>query len=103
MDGLSGCPVPDERRLALVGDADRGDRVPADAGRLEGALERAADALPDFFGFVLDPAWHRVMLGELAGGAPERAALDVHDENRASGRPLIDGEKVSRHGWPPVS
>ena len=46
VDGLARRPVPDERGLALVGDADRGDVLAADPGGLQRAGHARLDARP---------------------------------------------------------
>ena len=54
--GRAGLAVPDQRRLALIGDPDRRDIAWGQFGRLERTRNGPADRLPDIFGFVLDPA-----------------------------------------------
>ena len=56
---LAGLAVPDDRRLALVGDADGGDVLRPDVRAAE-RLDRDADLRrPDFLRVVLDPAGPR--------------------------------------------
>jgi hypothetical protein len=54
-DWFAGLPVPDERRLALIGDADTGD--PFHTARLgKGLAANAKGFLPDRLSILLDPA-----------------------------------------------
>ena len=55
VDGLAGAPVPDHGRLALVGDADRGD-VPGSEARLGQRLARDLElGRPNLLRVMLDP------------------------------------------------
>ena len=82
--------LPHDRRLALIGDADRGDRLRADV--LERRAPRCEHRLPDLLRVVLDLARSGIDLGErdLRGGA--RPSLVVEDNGAGARRPLIDGE-----------
>src|SRR3546814_15234550 len=72
--GLAGAPVPGHHRLALVGDAHRGDRLVEGPGPpREGRLPRR----PDLGRVVLDPAGARVVLGELPAGVPNGTPVRV--------------------------
>ena len=98
VDGPPRRPVPDERRLALVGDPDRREVVAADLRGLEGAGHACLDARPDLGGVVRDPPWLRVVLRKLRRRAADglsRRHLD--DESRRAGRPLVDCEQVLGH------
>ena len=76
--GAAGRALPQHRRLALVGDADRGDRPVRGGGRFTAGRD---DAPPDLLRVVLDPAGLRIMLGQfdLRGAAapvpPRRTGL----------------------------
>ena len=75
VDGLARRAVPDDRRLALVGDADGGDVLAARPRRPARAPRHARlDARPDLRGVVLDPAGLREVLRELGRRAAERLA-----------------------------
>ena len=66
MDRLTGSPIPDDRRLALVGDTDSGDIARLES-RLLDRLPCDGDlAVPDFVGVVLHPAGLWEVLSELA-------------------------------------
>ena len=56
VDGAPGTPVPQDRRLALVRDADAGDVAPAGAGAPARRPQHAERDAPDLLGIVLDPA-----------------------------------------------
>ena len=101
MDRRAGLAVPDQRRLALVGDADRRQLGRANAGlgqRLAAGRQRRA---PDVFGVVLDPAGSGIMLGEflLRRGDDRSARNREQDGARRSGA-LVDRQHV-RHFQPP--
>ena len=69
----AGATVPHDDGLALVGDADRGDRF----GRASATAARpsvAGDGLPDLVGVVFDPAGLGEVLGELAVRRAERSS-----------------------------
>ena len=90
----TGRAVPEQHRLALVGDADGGG--PLAAGRL---AQHGDAGLPDFFRVVLHPAGFRVDLAKLALGLPQRRARAV-EQDRAGGRgALVEGEqeRARRH------
>ena len=93
-------PLPQHDGLALVGDADRGDR----GGVQPGPGERlAADVLrvpPDGLGIVLDPAVLRIVLLELALGAGDRLARPVEHDRPSAGGALIDRQDVFGHPRP---
>ena len=97
---LAGRPVPDQRGLALVGDADRRDRAGSEPRPLDrGAADRGGRG-PEVGGVVLDPARLREMLRELLlGGADHRHPL-VEDDGPARGRALVDGQDVGHRASP---
>jgi hypothetical protein len=85
-------PVPDHRRLPLVGDADAGD-----AGRpVQGLAARGQGGLPDLLGDVLDPAGPRVVLRELGVAAGGDGAVRRDHQGGDARRAGIDGEDT--HG-----
>ena len=81
MDRLAGRAVPDDDRLALVGDADAGDaRDSTPLGkRLAGDGERVA---PDVLRVMLDPAARGIMLLELALRDRDRPRLGIEQDAR---------------------
>ena len=56
-------PVPQDRGLALVGNAHGPDHVAG--GGVHGSLRRGQGGLPDLLGGVLDPSGAGEVLGEL--------------------------------------
>src|SRR4051794_25200247 len=76
---LARAPVPGNDGLALIGDADRGDGVPADFG--DHVVQRCLDDGPDLLGVMLDPAWLRIQLRELT---VRRGRLMSVDEDRSA-------------------
>src|SRR5437867_5120179 len=86
----SALPVPEERRLALVRDAERRHVTRAHPRAPARQAEHAQRDPPDLLRIVLDPPRLRVVLRELRVGAPDDAPLAVeHEHGRARG-PLID-------------
>jgi hypothetical protein len=75
MNRLSGVSLPEQRRFALVGDADRSNIGGACPGSCNRAGDRVFDGRPDFEGVVLDPTWLGKMLRKLTCGAPQRHAV----------------------------
>ena len=65
MDGISAGAVPDESRLALVGNTDGRDVGRVGAREFHGTPGGAQLTVPDLFGVMLDPARSREILGEL--------------------------------------
>ena len=72
VDGFVAITLPQEGRLALVGDADGGDALTGDAGGFQRSSGGVDDTLPDLFRVVLNPARLREMLLELDVVPPER-------------------------------
>ena len=91
VDGLTGVLVPQQRRLALVGDADGLDVVAGDAGLRDGPGDDLLDVGPDLGGVVLDPARLREDLLVLLLVDGDDAAVAVEDDAAAGGGALVDG------------
>src|SRR5262249_48320423 len=85
-------PLPEDRRLALVGDADRLELAGLDAGSRQ-RLGHYPQALPpDLLGIVGDPAGLGVVLRDLGiRPAPDRSGV-VEDQGGAPRRALVDGQ-----------
>jgi hypothetical protein len=97
VDGLAGGLVPDDRGLALVGDADRGDVVAGQVGAGERLADDLADVVPDLDRVVLDPARAgEDLLVLLLAGGDDRALL-VEDDRAGRRRPLVDRDDVVSH------
>jgi hypothetical protein len=85
-DRLAALAVPEERGLALVGDADRHHAFQRHPGALERAARHRALRGENLLGIVLDPAGLRVDLRELLlRDAHQRAVLVEDDGARARG------------------
>jgi hypothetical protein len=96
VERLAGVAVPGHDGLALVRDADPGERAAVDAGGVERLLRDRARDVPDLGRVVLDPAGSREVLLELAIRATDRTpALVEHDARRAGGA-LVDREDHAR-------
>ena len=94
---LSGRPVEGDQRLALVGDAEGGNRV-APLGQAGAELgQGGAHGLPDFRGVVLDPAGAGEVLGQLPVGDVAHPLLLVDGEGPDPGRAGIDGDDDPGH------
>jgi hypothetical protein len=90
--GHAGAAVPDHAGFALIGDADRGDRVDADARLLENPVGDAQLRVPDDEGVVLGPAGRRIVLFELLlRDVLDRAFLREQDRAHAA------RSRVERH------
>src|SRR5215470_16561629 len=97
-DRDAGLAVPEHRRLALVGDADRGDLARRDP-RVGDCLARdVALRAPDLLGVVLHPAGLREDLAELALRHAARGARLVEDDRARARRALIEGEDEGHGG-----
>ncbi len=95
--GFAGHAVPQERRFALVGDADRGDARRVDAAVGQRGARAGKLAGPDVRRIVLDPAGLREMLGKFALAAGHgHAGIVEHDRPRTGGA-LVEGEDVVGH------
>ena len=75
-------PVPDDRRLALVRDAQRDDVLRPHPGAAQRGGDDAGDVAPDLLGVVLDPARTRVVLAVLALGDGDHPAAGLNSRHR---------------------
>ena len=94
--GLAGRPVPDDRRLPLVGDADGRDRPLAEAG-CHGS-HGGGGRSQDLGGVVLDPPWVRVVLRQLTRRVTDRPALGVECDRADPRGAGVDREQHRRFG-----
>jgi hypothetical protein len=94
---LARVPVPDDRGLALIGDADRGDVVTGEVCLREGLADDLSGVAPDLSRVVFDPPGpgEDLLMLQLAG-RDDRARL-VEDDRPAARRALIDREYVVGH------
>ena len=89
MDGLAGPAVPDDRRLALIGDADGGDVSGPQSGagqRRPGDFELAG---PNLQRVMLDPAGLGKVLGKLLLGAGADCPRVIKQDRARTRRALI--------------
>ncbi len=86
--GSPGRPVPGDDRLALVGDADRADLLPAEL--LDDVEQGRPDGLPDLGRVVLDPAGPGEVLGELPVRRDRRPVVGEHGAAAHARRTGID-------------
>ncbi len=93
----SGRAVERHERLALVGDADGGDRV-SPCGQAGAELGQGVpNRGPDLGGIVLDPAGLGEVLGQLAVGDVGHPGPAVDGEGAHPSRPRIDGDDDPGH------
>src|SRR5690554_4820451 len=94
-DGSARRSIPDDRRLALVRDADRMDRVAGDLGPRERLPDDLAHAAPDLGCVVLDPSRPRQYLAVLLLPHTHDGPGPVEDDGSGTRRALVDRENVS--------
>ncbi len=90
--------IPDDSRLALVGDADRGDAVARRAGLRHGVAHGGDRRRPDFLRVVLDLSRPRIDLPEFLLRGRDRLERGIEHDGARRGRALIDCEEIVRHG-----
>src|SRR5690606_25841488 len=94
-DGLARSPIPSQRGLALIRDANGRDAIRAEPGAGERFCGHARLSSPDLLRIVLHPARLREVLAEfLLGGSPHGSGL-VEDNRAAARGPLIEGEDIA--------
>ena len=100
VDRPPGPARPDDGRLALVADPDRGQRARIGARVTQRDPDAGPHALEDLLGIVLDPAGSRGDLGVLQLVAGDRPPGPVEQDAAAARRPLVDGgdERPRVHG-----
>ena len=99
VDGHSGFPVPQDRSLALVGDADGGKVGGADVALGNDLHHHGVLAGPDLHGVMFHPALFRVELGELFLADSGDVLLVIKQDGTGAGGALIKGEDVFWHGY----
>ena len=87
--------MPDDDRLALIGDTHHVGHHSAHRDRIARRQERA---LENLVGVVLDPAGLRIVLRDLLITAPSDAAVGGDHQRGRSRRALIDREYVLHRG-----
>src|SRR5205823_10728029 len=103
MDRLAAGALPDDGRLALVGDAERRDAGDAAGRALDDLAHRREGVAPDVLRVVLDPSGSGIVLLELATRDGDCACLCVKYDGARRGGPLIDRQHVrgAAHGTKP--
>src|SRR2546427_10182877 len=92
---LAALAVPDDGRLALIGDADARQVFQEDIPLLKRFARHSALRLEDFLRIVLHPARLRIDLAEFALRAADRGAFLVEHDGARAGRALIERENVT--------
>src|SRR5690606_14126247 len=97
VDRLAGGAVPDDRRLALIGDPDGGNVAGGDAALPDGGLDRPQAGCPYFVWNMLHPSRGGEMLGEFHFPDADDLLPVVEDHGSARGGSLVDRQYVSGH------
>ena len=100
VDGAAGRAVPDDRGLALIGDADRGDVLRPGADLGERRAYGRKGGRPDRLGIVLDQAGGRIDLGQLLPRARDRGQRSIEQDRARRGGTLVDGKEIVRQARP---
>src|SRR5215207_878910 len=98
VNGLSAPAIPNDRGLALVGDADAGDFLRPDPGLAYRAPACGQHRSPQVFGLMLHPPRLWKILAELLLRRRDDFAALVKNNGAGGSRALIDGENKRRHG-----
>ena len=95
MHRRAGRAIPDERRLALVRDADGRDRGRRHARSFDGRTRGRERRLPEVDGVVLDPAGVGKVLREFLLARASHAELRVEDDGPRARRALVDRQDAA--------
>ncbi len=98
MQRQAGRPLPQDRGLALVGDAQRRDRAVLGGAPVQHLAADGQRVRPDGVRVVLDPARLRVDLLQLALRGGDGCAGGVEDDRPCAGRALVEGQQVRAAG-----
>ena len=95
VNGFVGAAIPEQRGLALVGDADGGEIsggyfCPGE--RLGGAISLG---VPEILGLMLNPAGLRIMLRKFALRGGDGVAVEVEDEGARRSRALVERQEIT--------
>ena len=96
--GHAGCPVPNNRCLALIGDTNGANLIGAQIRAAERAINHLEHRLPDFLRIVLNPAIFRKILRELLLTDPNNLAVLIKYHGTRAGGALVNGKNIVRHG-----
>jgi hypothetical protein len=89
--------IPEDRRLALVGEADGGQVRGGNARPGQGLAGHRELRGPDGLGVVLHLSGSGKDLRQLLLGGTHGAAIAAEDDGAAAGGALVEGQDVSRH------
>lgn len=95
---LAGLAVPNDSRLALVGDADCCNLMWADIRPLQGALSRRSLSPPDLDCILLDPTRLGVRAVDRRRFHGDPPACVIVERGSCAGGALVEGEDVSHSG-----
>jgi hypothetical protein len=98
LDRTAGGALPQQRRFALIGDADRCDLRGLDARVAQRTAGRFDLRTPQVGGVVFDPARLRIELRKLGLIEPANRALMVEDDRARARRSLVQRENVGGVG-----
>ena len=103
VDRLARGPIPDDHRLALVGDADRGHIGDATAGPFHGLAHDRDAGLEDLDGVVLDPPVGGIVLGQRPARLGHRPSLQIEEDGAGAGGALVQGhdQRLGHAAFPP--
>ncbi len=93
---FAGLAVPEHDRLALVGDADRGDPL-RPAAALDRRTRHREGLVPDFRRVVLDPAAFRIMLDQFGGFARKTCPVGREQHRPGGSGALVDNQDQLAH------
>ncbi len=96
VDGFARGAVPHHRRFALVGDAQRAQRIGPQARLGQHFAAGLYLAVPDFHRVVLDPARLREQLAKFALRHGDDGACFIEDHAARTGGALVEGQQI-RH------
>ena len=92
--GFAAGPVPQYRRLPLVGQADGLNLLRPQAGPAQGLLADGHRVRPDDLGVLFHPAVGWIELGQLLLSLGQGPPLAVKDDGPAGGGALVNGQDV---------
>ena len=102
MQRAAGRPLPQQRGLALIGDADRGDVARGRIGLAQGSAAGGKRRRPEILGIVLDLAVSRKMLREFLLRDGRDGSIGAKQNRPRRRRALVDGKNVGWQRIPPA-
>src|SRR5579872_3757029 len=92
VDRLAGDTIPDDRRLALIGDADGSDPARSEPDAFHHLLRHQELVRPDLLGIMLYPAGARIVLAKLPAALQPGSPLPPEEDRPGRSRTLVKGE-----------